>query len=66
MSENTSEGRTRVISNEDYFAEVQRILREGKEVRIRVKGGRESLALASNILAKRRLVPYPFVSPHCC
>ncbi|MDR0261906.1 MAG: S24/S26 family peptidase [Sphingobacterium sp.] len=38
MSENTSEGKTRVISNEDYFAEVQRILREGKEVRIRVKG----------------------------
>ncbi|WP_333625998.1 S24 family peptidase [Sphingobacterium siyangense] len=38
MSENTSNNKTRVISNEDYFAEVQRILREGKEVRIRVKG----------------------------
>ncbi|WP_313264729.1 S24 family peptidase [Sphingobacterium sp.] len=38
MSENTNDGKTRVISNEDYFAEVQRILREGKEVRIRVKG----------------------------
>jgi len=38
MSENTSDSKTRVISNEDYFAEVQRILREGKEVRIRVKG----------------------------
>ncbi|WP_159730162.1 S24 family peptidase [Sphingobacterium sp. 18053] len=38
MSENTSDNKTRVISNEDYFAEVQRILREGKEVRIRVKG----------------------------
>lgn len=38
MSENTSDGKTWVISNEDYFAEVQHILREGKEVRIRVKG----------------------------
>lgn len=38
MSENTSNNKTRVISNEDYFAEVQRVLREGKEVRIRVKG----------------------------
>lgn len=38
MSEKTSDSKTRVISNEDYFAEVQRILREGKEVRIRVKG----------------------------
>lgn len=38
MAENTSKNETRVISNEDYFAEVQRILREGKEVRIRVKG----------------------------
>ncbi|WP_053003634.1 S24 family peptidase [Sphingobacterium sp. Ag1] len=38
MSENTSDSKTRVISNTDYFAEVQRILREGKEVRIRVKG----------------------------
>lgn len=38
MSENTSDGKTWVISNEDYFAEVQQILREGKEVRIRVKG----------------------------
>lgn len=38
MSENTNGSKTRVISNADYFAEVQRILREGKEVRIRVKG----------------------------
>lgn len=38
MAENTNESKARVISNEDYFAEVQRILREGKEVRIRVKG----------------------------
>ncbi len=38
MAENTSDSKTRVISNEDYFAEVQRILREGKEVRIRIKG----------------------------
>lgn len=38
MSENTNDSKTRVISNEDYFAEVQRILAEGKEVRIRIKG----------------------------
>ncbi|WP_343567431.1 S24/S26 family peptidase [Sphingobacterium sp.] len=38
MSENTNDSKSRVISNEDYFAEVQRILREGKEVRIRIKG----------------------------
>lgn len=38
MPENKHENEIRVISNEDYFAEVQRILREGKEVRIRVKG----------------------------
>jgi Peptidase S24-like. len=38
MSEHTSANNTRMISNEDYFAEVQRVLGEGKEVRIRVKG----------------------------
>ena len=38
MPENKHENEIRVISNEDYFAEVQRILRDGKEVRIRVKG----------------------------
>ncbi|WP_286883690.1 MULTISPECIES: S24/S26 family peptidase [Sphingobacterium] len=38
MLENTNDSKARVISNEDYFAEVQRILREGKEVRIRIKG----------------------------
>ena len=38
MPENTSDNKARVISNEAYFAEVQRILSEGKEVRIRVKG----------------------------
>lgn len=38
MPKNKHENEIRVISNEDYFAEVQRILREGKEVRIRVKG----------------------------
>lgn len=38
MSENTNDSKTRVISNEDYFAEVQRILNEGKEVCIRIKG----------------------------
>ncbi|MNJ97037.1 Peptidase S24-like protein [compost metagenome] len=38
MAENKRENEKRVISNDDYFAEVQRILLEGKEVRIRVKG----------------------------
>ena len=38
MPENTSDNKARVIANEAYFSEVQRILREGKEVRIRVKG----------------------------
>lgn len=38
MAENTSKNETRVISNDDYFTEVQRILCEGKEVRIRIKG----------------------------
>jgi signal peptidase I len=38
MSENTNDSKARVISNEDYFSEVQRILAEGKEVRIRIKG----------------------------
>ncbi|MCS4166205.1 MULTISPECIES: S24/S26 family peptidase [Sphingobacterium] len=38
MSENTNDSKARVISNEDYFSEVQRILTEGKEVRIRIKG----------------------------
>ncbi|WP_286754132.1 MULTISPECIES: S24 family peptidase [Sphingobacterium] len=38
MPENTNDSKARVISNEDYFAEVQRILAEGKEVRIRIKG----------------------------
>ncbi|MGE8427231.1 MAG: S24 family peptidase [Sphingobacterium sp.] len=38
MPENTNDSKARVISNEDYFAEVKRILAEGKEVRIRIKG----------------------------
>lgn len=38
MPENTNNSKARVISNEDYFTEVRRILAEGKEVRIRVKG----------------------------
>ncbi|MGJ1436861.1 S24 family peptidase [Sphingobacterium siyangense] len=38
MPENTNDSKARVISNEDYFAEVQRILCKGKEVRIRIKG----------------------------
>lgn len=38
MAEHKRENEIRVISNEDYFTEVQRILREGKKVCIRVKG----------------------------
>ncbi len=38
MAENKRENEIRVISNDNYFTEVQRILYEGKEVRIRVKG----------------------------
>ena len=39
MPDKTAENKTRIISNEDYFAEVQRMLDQGKEVRIRIKGG---------------------------
>jgi signal peptidase I len=39
MAEHSEDNKTRVISNELYFAEVQRMLDEGKEVRIRIKGG---------------------------
>ncbi|WP_343562986.1 S24/S26 family peptidase [Sphingobacterium sp.] len=39
MAEHSEDNKTRIISNELYFAEVQRMLDEGKEVRIRIKGG---------------------------
>lgn len=39
MDEQSEDNQTRIISNELYFAEVQRMLDEGKEVRIRIKGG---------------------------
>ncbi len=39
MPDKTAENKTRIIANEDYFAEVQRMLDQGKEVRIRIKGG---------------------------
>lgn len=39
MAEHSEDNSTRIISNELYFAEVQRMLDEGKEVRIRIKGG---------------------------
>lgn len=39
MPDKTAENKTRIIANEDYFAEVQRMLGQGKEVRIRIKGG---------------------------
>lgn len=38
MNRQAENNKTRVISNDFYFAEVQRILDDGKEVRIRVKG----------------------------
>lgn len=39
MDEHSEDNKSRIISNELYFAEVQRMLNEGKEVRIRIKGG---------------------------
>ena len=39
MTGHSEDNKTRVISNDLYFAEVQRMLDEGKEVRIRIKGG---------------------------
>lgn len=39
MTGHSEENKTRIISNDLYFAEVQRMLDEGKEVRIRIKGG---------------------------
>ena len=39
MAEHSKDNGTRIISNDLYFVEVQRMLDEGKEVRIRIKGG---------------------------
>lgn len=39
MTGYSEDKKTRIISNDLYFAEVQRMLDEGKEVRIRIKGG---------------------------
>ncbi|MDF2515188.1 MAG: hypothetical protein K0R59_484 [Sphingobacterium sp.] len=39
MAEHSEDNKSRIISNDLYFAEVQRMLDEGKEVRIRIKGG---------------------------
>lgn len=39
MDEQSGDNQRRIISNELYFAEVQQMLDEGKEVRIRIKGG---------------------------
>jgi SOS-response transcriptional repressor LexA len=39
MQENKEGRHTKIISNENYFAEVKQMLAEGKEVRIRIKGG---------------------------
>lgn len=39
MTEHSEDNKTRIISNDLYFTEVQRMLDEGKEVRIRIKGG---------------------------
>jgi len=38
MSEHSEDNKTRIISNDLYFTEVQHMLNEGKEVRIRIKG----------------------------
>jgi len=38
MTEHSEDSKTRIISNELYFTEVQSMLDEGKEVRIRIKG----------------------------
>lgn len=39
MTGYSEDKKTRIISNDLYFTEVQRMLDEGKEVRIRIKGG---------------------------
>ncbi len=38
MQDQTGKSKPKIVSNADYFAEVQRMLQEGKEVRIRIKG----------------------------
>ncbi|WP_104384618.1 S24 family peptidase [Sphingobacterium sp. HMA12] len=38
MTEHSEDSKTRIISNELYFTEVQHMLNEGKEIRIRIKG----------------------------
>ena len=38
MEDQTGKSKSKIVSNADYFAEVQRMLQEGKEVRIRIKG----------------------------
>lgn len=38
MQDQTGKSKSKIVSNEDYFAEVQRMLHAGKEVRIRIKG----------------------------
>jgi len=38
MEDQTGKSKSKIVSNEDYFAEVQRMLHAGKDVRIRIKG----------------------------
>ncbi|WP_367210708.1 S24/S26 family peptidase [Sphingobacterium sp. R2] len=38
MQDQTGKSKPKIVSNADYFAEVQRMLQQGKEVRIRIKG----------------------------
>lgn len=38
MQDQTGKNKPKIVSNAAYFAEVQRMLQEGKEVRIRIKG----------------------------
>lgn len=38
MEDQTGKSKSKIVSNADYFAQVQRMLHAGKEVRIRIKG----------------------------
>lgn len=38
MQDQTGKNKPKIVSNAAYFAEVKRMLQEGKEVRIRIKG----------------------------
>lgn len=54
MAEYSDNSSTRILSNAHYFAEVQHMLDEGKEVRIRIKGNsmRPFIADGDTVLLK--------------